>query len=69
MYEQYIKNYLEETKQIADQISVEAVEQCAEILRTLREQGGRLFIIGAGGSAANASHAVTDFRKIGGIET
>lgn len=69
MYEQYIKNYLEETKQIADQISIEAVEQCAEILRTLREQGGRLFIIGAGGSAANASHAVNDFRKIGGIET
>lgn len=69
MYEQYIKNYLEETKQIADQISVEAVGQCAEILRTLREQGGRLFILGAGGSAANASHAVNDFRKIGGIET
>lgn len=69
MYEQYIRNYLEETKRIADQISVEAVDQSAGILRGLREQGGRLFILGAGGSAANASHAVNDFRKIGGIET
>lgn len=69
MYEQYIKNYLEETKRIADQISVEEVNRSTEILKVLREQGGRLFILGAGGSAANASHAVNDFRKIGGIET
>jgi len=38
-------------------------------LKTLKEQSGRLFILGVGGSAANASHAVNDFRKIGGIET
>lgn len=68
MYEQYIKNYLEETKRIADLISVESVNKFAEILRVLKQHGGRLFILGAGGSAANASHAVNDFRKIGGIE-
>ncbi len=69
MYKQYIEAYLEETKKIAEQISVEEVNRSAEILKALREQGGRLFILGAGGSAANASHAVNDFRKIGGIET
>lgn len=68
MYEQYINSYLEETKRIADLISVESVNKFAEILNELKEQGGRLFILGAGGSAANASHAVNDFRKIGGIE-
>lgn len=68
MYEQYIKNYLEETKMIASQISVKEIDRSAEILRALREQEGRLFILGVGGSAANASHAVNDFRKIGGIE-
>lgn len=69
MYEQYIRNYLEETKQIAAQISVDEVNRSAEILKVLKEQNGRLFILGVGGSAANASHAVNDFRKIGGIET
>lgn len=69
MDRQYIENYLAETKQIAETISVEQIEAAAQILRKLRQGEGRLFILGVGGSAANASHAVNDFRKIGGIET
>lgn len=69
MYQHYIENYLEETRTIANQISVEQINKAAEILKTLKKEGGRLFILGVGGSAANASHAVNDFRKIGGIET
>lgn len=69
MYKAYIENYLEETRKILNEISVEEVNKSIEILKNLKEQGGRLFILGVGGSAANASHAVNDFRKIGGIET
>lgn len=69
MYKAYIENYLEETRKILNEISVEEINKSIEILKTLKEQGGRLFILGVGGSAANASHAVNDFRKIGGIET
>lgn len=69
MYKEYIQNYLEETKKIAEVVSVKQINKGAEILRTLKNQNGRLFILGVGGSAANASHAVNDFRKIGGIET
>ena len=69
MYKEYIQNYLEETKKIAEGISVEEINKGAEILSDLKKQNGRLFILGVGGSAANASHAVNDFRKIGGIET
>ena len=69
MYKEYIQNYLEETKKIAEGISVEQINKGAEILGDLKKQNGRLFILGVGGSAANASHAVNDFRKIGGIET
>ncbi|GFI16234.1 phosphoheptose isomerase 1 [Lachnospiraceae bacterium] len=68
MYKSYIKKYFEETKKIADTISTEDINRCAEILKELKKTEGRLFILGVGGSAANASHAVNDFRKIGGIE-
>ena len=68
MDREYIKNYLDETKKIAETISVEGLEKCVQVIRELRQTGGRLFILGVGGSAANASHAVNDFRKIGGIE-
>lgn len=68
MYKRYIENYLEETIKIANQVSIEQINKCASILKAVRDQGGRLFILGVGGSAANASHAVNDFRKIGGIE-
>lgn len=49
-------------------IDPEKVEEMARDLAALRERGGRLFVIGLGGSAANASHAVNDFRKLCGIE-
>jgi len=50
-------------------LDVDAIEKMVDVLAQTREQGGRLFILGVGGSAANASHAVNDFRKIVGIET
>jgi len=67
-YDEYTKQYLLETKQIADEIDRAEVIKAIEILKPLKNRG-RLFILGVGGSAANASHAVNDFRKIGGIET
>jgi len=69
MIQDYVSSYLEETKQIADKVSQEEIALAIEVLRKLKAEGGRLFILGVGGSAANASHAVNDFRKIGGIET
>jgi len=68
-YSQYTTQYLAETKQIADSIDKLEIVKAIEILSTIRATNGRLFILGVGGSAANASHAVNDFRKIGGIET
>lgn len=69
MTKDYINRYLEETVEIANTVSKEEIEKAVLILRYTKERGGRLFILGVGGSAANASHAVNDFRKIGGIET
>ena len=65
----YIDQYLKETVTITESVSREEIEKGIEILKETRAKGGRLFILGVGGSAANASHAVNDFRKIGGIET
>jgi len=64
----FAKSFIEEAKQVLDQLDVDAIERMAEILAGVRASGGRLFILGGGGSAANASHAVNDFRKITGIE-
>lgn len=66
---EYIVTYLNQTKEIADKIDQEQIQKAIDILSEVKKQDGRLFIIGVGGSAANASHAVNDFRKIGGIET
>lgn len=66
---EYIKDYLEQTKQIADMIDQNEIRKMISILSAVKKGEGRLFILGVGGSAANASHAVNDFRKIGGIET
>jgi len=66
---EYTAQYLTETKQVADNVDKEEIVKAISIFKTLKESGGRLFILGVGGSAANASHAVNDFRKIGGIET
>lgn len=62
------KTFLSETAQIASLLDVEKIEEMAVELVKLRERKGRLFIIGIGGSAANASHAVNDFRKLCCIE-
>jgi D-sedoheptulose 7-phosphate isomerase len=60
--------YLEEVQKVASSLNAENIEIVARILADTRAAGGRLFILGVGGSAANASHAVNDFRKIAGIE-
>jgi D-sedoheptulose 7-phosphate isomerase len=60
--------YLFEAKQIIDGLDTEAIEKMATLVEQTRERLGRLFVLGVGGSAANASHAVNDFRKIVGIE-
>lgn len=65
----HIKKYFQQVSQIAQSIDEEGVEDLADKLVELRQRGGRLFVLGVGGSAANASHAVNDFRKLCGIET
>ncbi len=64
----YTGQYLEEAAEILAQLDRDAVERMVELLVNAREQGGRLFILGVGGGAGHASHAVCDFRKIGGME-
>ena len=62
------EKYLNQTSQISKMIDCESIERIVAALVDLRMRGGRLFLIGVGGSAANCSHAVNDFRKITGIE-
>ncbi len=64
----FVDQYLSEVSRIVDQLDRGAIEKAVEILAAVRTRGGRLFVLGVGGSAANASHAVNDFRKIAGIE-
>lgn len=65
----YIDKYFSQATQIIQKIDKKAVEAVIKVLLTTKEKGGRLFILGVGGSAGNASHAVNDFRKIAGIES
>lgn len=65
----YPKQYLDEVKKIADSINLETIDQIISILNNTKSMKGRIFFIGVGGSAANCSHAVNDFRKIAGIES
>ena len=65
----YVDSFIEEAKEILDKIDRSAIEGMITMLLKIREDGGRLFFIGVGGSAGNCSHAVNDFRKIGGIES
>ena len=60
--------YFNQVSQIAKQIDYEVIENIASALKDLREKQGRLFVLGVGGSAGNASHAVNDFRKLCDIE-
>jgi D-sedoheptulose 7-phosphate isomerase len=64
----HAEQYFREVTSIARDIDINAIEVLATELAHLRERGGRLFLIGVGGSAANCSHAVNDFRKLCGIE-
>ena len=64
----YAIQHLKETSEIVSKLDTQACEACVKELVAARARGGRLFILGVGGSAANASHAVNDFRKIGGLE-
>ena len=64
----FTKQFLEEVRQVVTQLNVDAIEKAADELARVRERGGRLFILGVGGSAGNAGHAVNDFRKICGFE-
>ena len=64
----FTQQYLAEAGQIIQQLDTHAIDQVVTLLAETRARGGRLFILGVGGSAANASHAVNDFRKIVGLE-
>ena len=64
----YVKQYFEEALVILTQLDQSAVERTADLLLELRDRGGRLFLLGVGGGAGHASHAVCDFRKIAQIE-
>ena len=65
----FTESFIAEAVEVLNKLDVAAIEKTVDILVQTRERGGRLFILGVGGSAANASHAVNDFRKIVGIET
>src|SRR4030095_4765436 len=65
----YTKTHLAEAAEIVRMLDVGAIEKMAELLAQVKRERGRLFFLGVGGSAGNCSHAVTDFRKIVGIES
>jgi len=65
----YSEDYLRETTEIISKLDTTLCEKAVELLADVRARGGRLFILGVGGSAANASHAVNDFRKLAGMES
>src|SRR5581483_5248960 len=64
----FSSQFLQEVQEVTKLLKADDIERVVEILANVRERGGRLFILGVGGSAANASHAVNDFRKICGFE-
>ena len=64
----YSEQHLRETADVVAKLDAAACEKAVALLTNVRSRGGRLFILGVGGSAANASHAVNDFRKIAGME-
>ncbi|MDR1475203.1 MAG: SIS domain-containing protein [Holosporales bacterium] len=64
----FSKTFLQELTEVIEKINVKDVERLALELLNLRERNGRLFVLGVGGSAASAAHAVCDFRKLCGIE-
>ena len=69
MSDSYSVQHLRETAEVVAKLDPALCERAVDLLAQVRERGGRLFILGVGGSAANASHAVNDFRKIAGRES
>jgi D-sedoheptulose 7-phosphate isomerase len=65
----YSEQHLREVAEIVSQIDAGLCEKAVQLLAAVRARGGRLFVLGVGGSAANASHAVNDFRKLAGLES
>ena len=65
----YVDMYLQEVHQVTDGLNKAAIERMVHQLVALRDEGGRLFFLGLGGGAGNATHAVNDFRKIAGFES
>jgi D-sedoheptulose 7-phosphate isomerase len=65
----YAQQHLDESIEIIKKIDVAAIEKMANLLAQVKQDGGRIFFLGVGGSAGNCSHAVNDFRKIVGIES
>ena len=65
----FSESYLEETRRIVGELDPDSIERLATGLAEVRDGGGRLFVLGVGGSAAHAGHAVNDFRKLCGFET
>jgi D-sedoheptulose 7-phosphate isomerase len=65
----YAQQHLNEAIEIIQKMDVNAIEKMADLLATVKTEGGRIFFLGVGGSAGNCSHAVNDFRKIVGIES
>src|SRR6266705_3593195 len=64
----FAEKFLAEAREVAEKLDVASIERAANLLAETRMSGGRLFVLGVGGSAGNASHAVNDFRKIAAIE-
>ena len=64
----YTTDYIAEARQVLERLDPAAIDRLVALLVTLRGRGGRLFVLGVGGGAANASHAVNDFRKLCGME-
>ncbi len=64
----FTEGFIEESIQVLKRVDPSAVEACASGLANVRQRGGRLFVLGVGGSAGHASHAVNDFRKLCGFE-
>lgn len=64
----HVNNYIKESISILEQLDLDEIEKTIQLLLSIREKKGRLFFIGVGGSAANCTHAVNDFRKLVGME-
>lgn len=64
----FSESFLTHVKQVAEQLDAPSVERMVQVIAQCRDAGGRLFFVGSGGGAGHASHAVCDFRKVGGFE-